>query len=371
MNNPRITLRHPGSTRLESRPTRYGAAHPQTAWVWWEGLAEVWRSRRTVLLFVGVVTVTAAVVGVFQINEYTARATLLPPRASGKLSTLASLAPSILTMTGASLPSEMTGGSELYPTILRSESVIRPLLAAPFPRSGKSAGSFTTLLEITDTDNPQVALERVRELIHTRLDRPTGACEVSITLDDPVTAAAICNALVNALTDRRIALHASGAAQVREFVAGRLNQVREELAQAENALEEFRSRNRNYSTGGSPELQIEDDRMARQVMMKSQLYVQLSQEYEMARIEETRDVADIQILDTAAVPTLPSGPHRVRATLTAGLSAGPVVVALLLLWHYLATVWGMRLPARISDPFGWGKRGNQPITPNGEPENRA
>jgi uncharacterized protein involved in exopolysaccharide biosynthesis len=358
------------ASRLDAHPNAPLNPQQRVVWEWQTGLAHAWRARKGVLLFTAIVTFTSAVVNIVQSDEYTARATLLPPRSQGKLSSLASLAPSILSMAGASLPSEMSGGSDLYPTILKSESVIRPLLATPFPRSGKSADASTTLMAITETDNTQVALERVRDLVRTRVDRPTGACEVSITLEDPATAAAVCNAFVGALSERRIALHASGAAQVKEFVAGRMEQVRDELALAESALEQFRRRNRNYNTGGSPELQTEDDRLTRQVMMKSQLFVQLNQEYEMARIEETRDVADIQILDTATVPTLASGPHRVRATLGAGASSLPFAVAILLFWNYLALVWGARLPRRPAFPRMWRDGAKQPIPPIGESADR-
>lgn len=367
MTHTRISLRRPANGPLASQRLT-GQAHSR--WDWEDGIRSVWRVRRQILLAMLFVAFAAGMINAFRPDVYTARAVLLPPRTQGKMTSLASLAPSILSMAGAALPSELGGGSDLYPTILKSESVIRPMLTRSFPIRSDSDARGVTLLEIVKTDDPQIAVERVRDLIRTRVDRPTGACHVAITLKNPVTAAAICNALVNALTERRIALHASGAAQVKDFIAGRLEQVRLELVAAESELEEFRARNRNYNTGGSPGLKIEDDRLARQVMMKSQLYVQLSQEYEMARIEETRDVADIQILDTAAVPTRPSGPHRVRTTLAAGFAVGPAAIATLLLLNFLAATWGLRLP-EVSLPLPrWMNRDLRPISKDRESDDR-
>jgi uncharacterized protein involved in exopolysaccharide biosynthesis len=75
------------------------------------------------------------------------------------------------------------------------------------------------------------------------------------------------------------------------------------------------------------------------------LYLRLSQEYELARIEEKKDIADFRVLDTASVPTKPSGPARTRLTLIAGVTSAPVAAAGMLLWqfcvHWFASVRGL------------------------------
>lgn len=67
----------------------------------------------------------------------------------------------------------------------------------------------------------------------------------------------------------------------------------------------------------------------------------LSQQYELARLQEARHVADVQVMDAAEPPERKSSPHRLLLTLGAGL---------------LSLLWGC---ARILAGHWWASRGKQ------------
>ncbi len=66
------------------------------------------------------------------------------------------------------------------------------------------------------------------------------------------------------------------------FVEERIGEVKKDLAHSENALARFRERN---ILSRSPQVELEEGRLRRQVMLNQEVYLQLQKQYEMARIE--------------------------------------------------------------------------------------
>lgn len=90
----------------------------------------------------------------------------------------------------------------------------------------------------------------------------------------------------------------------------------------------------------------------RDVTLKTGLYARVSEELELTRIEEERGISRVRILDSAYVPVVKSGPHRVLTTLLAGTAAAPLSVGMLLLWNFITVSLGYdplakRQPLRI------------------------
>jgi len=71
--------------------------------------------------------------------------------------------------------------------------------------------------------------------------------------------------------------------------------VKEHLTFAEDALKVFRERNRSIME--SPQLQLEIERLMREVEIKTQVYITLQQQYELARIDEVKETPSVIILD--------------------------------------------------------------------------
>jgi len=85
------------------------------------------------------------------------------------------------------------------------------------------------------------------------------------------------------------------------------------------ALKEFRERNRRIMD--SPQLMLEQERLARDVQINSTVFIELKKQLEVAKIEEIKNIPIINVLDEARPAVARSSPRRTRsAVLTFFLS---------------------------------------------------
>jgi uncharacterized protein involved in exopolysaccharide biosynthesis len=131
-----------------------------------------------------------------------------------------------------------------------------------------------------------------------------GAVKVTVVDRDPNRVAALANAYVEELDKRNKKLSAGQATGKRLFLENRLKEVEARLSKIDNIL-------------------------SREAKTQEMLYDLLVQQYEMAKIEEARNMPTIQVLDPAIAPELPVG----RGTMRKGILAG---VALFMLGIFLA-----------------------------------
>jgi len=121
---------------------------------------------------------------------------------------------------------------------------------------------------------------------------------VSITVEDrdPNRAAAMANAYVEELDRQNKRLSAGQATSKRLFLSNRLKEIEEELSKIENLL-------------------------SREAKIKEMLYELLTREYEIAKIEEAKNMSTIQILDRAVVPERKCKPNRRQMVMLSAITA--------------------------------------------------
>lgn len=88
------------------------------------------------------------------------------------------------------------------------------------------------------------------------------------------------------------------------FIDERISTVSSELSNSESRLKNFKEKNRQIL---SPSLQLDQDRLARDVEVKKSIYLTLKQQLELSKIEEVQQTSIVQILDR---PQLPMGPSN-------------------------------------------------------------
>ena len=254
---------------------------------------------------------------------YVAETSLLEaPRQSGS-STLDQLGLSAQLMgigTGGGASNALT-----YPDILRSRRLIEGLLASHFPTR---RGGTVRLEEYLEHGRPtpqrlDLAVRELRERLDISLDRRTNLLRLSVSDRDPVLASAVANAAAAALQD--LVMHAlmTQAGANRHFIETRLASSRSELTVAEAALESFREINRHVDD--SPRLSLLQARLVRDLRTREEVTIALSREYEMARVDENRDVPVLNVLDASQPPAFRSSPRRAMmaaAGLLLGLALG-------------------------------------------------
>ena len=114
-------------------------------------------------------------------------------------------------------------------------------------------------------------------------------------MKEPQLAADMVNHLYNIVVDFTSKVHNSQAKLNREFIETRQVEVKEKLTDFEEAVKVFRERNRSIIE--SPQLQLELGRLMREVEIKTQVYITLQKQYELARIDEVKETPSVIIID--------------------------------------------------------------------------
>ena len=277
-------------------------------------LEQLWRRRRTlaVIVVVGCVLTLAAT---FLIRPtYRAAATIVPAssldgRGGGALAALQGAAGGM----GLNLGGGGDDLSDLFPRILRSRTVLERVLRREFRLRDGGADTLMAWIDpsgSTPESRLDSALRKLRSKVNPGVDSRTGAVTVAVTLTDPVLAAAVSNAVVEELDIfiRSVRNAHSGSQAV--FIGERLEEISLQLKESEEALLDFRRRNRIIS--GSPQLMLEEGRLIREVEVNQRLFLELKAQRELAGIERYRDVPLVIVLDEAATPVTRFAPRRAR-----------------------------------------------------------
>ena len=221
-------------------------------------------------------------------------------------------------------------GAATYPEILRSRQLLRRVLGQRFP----TARNQTVLLLDRLTrpaplaERLDLGVRRLRGHVDAALDRRTGLLTLLVRMDDPVLAAAVATAVCGALQDIVVNTMNAQAGANRRFIEGRLAGARHDLSRAEDALRSFRE---NNLRGSSPRLLTDEARLLRETRTQEEVMLTLTRQYEIARVEEQKNVPVINVIDPAVPPAFRSSPRRgvlVALGLLLGLACGAAWVLL-------------------------------------------
>jgi tyrosine-protein kinase Etk/Wzc len=183
----------------------------------------VGEQKRAVAAFVALGTLIAVVVALLLPNIYTARLSLLPPGgqpASGAASALAQLG----ALGGLAGGLGVKTPDDLYVALLRSDTVQRGL---------DDQFKLRERLDIKTYEELRVELPKV---VRIGVDRKSGVIAVEVDDEEPEFAAKLANAHATELTKLLARLAVTEAQQRRLFFEDQLNQTKENLVRAEDAM---------------------------------------------------------------------------------------------------------------------------------------
>jgi uncharacterized protein involved in exopolysaccharide biosynthesis len=249
----------------------------------------------------------------FRPARYTSTAAIIP-QARKDASSLSGLASQL----GLALPTTEGGTQQpaFYVEALTSGEILRRVASTPLPPHTVEEPGVRTLADYYEGDerNKAIALERtvvrMRKLIGVSLSTKTGIVYTSVTGPSPQLAQAINRALLQQVDSFNRANRRGQAGAERQFAEARVNEATAELRVAENRLQSFLEVNRQYRN--SPILTFEQDRLARDVSTKQQLYTTLVQTYEQARVQEVRDTPVFSMLEAPTFPPRADSRHIIR-----------------------------------------------------------
>jgi uncharacterized protein involved in exopolysaccharide biosynthesis len=276
-------------------------------------------ARGRIVAFAAGCGLAAAGLGLLVPHAYTARVVFLPSEQAKRKPPMEMLA--LAASVGMSLPTSASGGSDLFPLLLRSDRLLRPMLDESF--AGEAGEPVRPLEEwLTDEagrrpgkERRHEALERLRDdVVRAQRDNESDLVTLQVTTSSPTLSAGIANRLTDELEGYLVGRRREKGHFNRAFLTARREEVDTALAAAEDALADFRDRNRRAD---SPALQLELERLVRERNLQRTLMVELRKREEMAKLAETRDTPAAKILEHAATPVRDVNPARATMVLLA------------------------------------------------------
>jgi capsule polysaccharide export protein KpsE/RkpR len=224
--------------------------------------------------------------------------------------------------------------TEIYQNLVLSESVIGPVIYSKYlTKEYPDSVNLIQYFEVKKEDpNPEIQ-KRKRFLavlipftkgnILTDIDRVTKILTVKVTMPEAQLSADIVNKLVESLDFYIRTKRKSYAGEQRYYLEKRVEQIKDSLSICENKLRDFREQNRMVIQ--SPNLLLEQERLLRNIQIQQNVYIELTKQLELAKIDEIRDTPILNIKEIAQNPIIKTGPKRV------------LIVIFIMFFSFLAT----------------------------------
>ena len=116
------------------------------------------------------------------------------------------------------------------------------------------------------------------------------------------------------------------------FIENRIASVEGDLEASEQTLKDFMESNRQIS---SPALQLEQERLERDVEVQKGIYLTLKQQLELAKIEEVQQTSVVQVLDRPTVAYKPSNKKLVLSVILSFILGGGLGISFGFVRSYL------------------------------------
>jgi uncharacterized protein involved in exopolysaccharide biosynthesis len=170
------------------------------------------------------------------------------------------------------------------------------------------AGRWATLVDLykikgkTESERKDHAIQRLGKDIKADVHK-TGVVSLEVTMPYAPLSELVNRRLLELMQQFNVNTRQSQAGSERRFAGQRLEEVERDLRGAEDQLQSFLLRNREYRN--SPVLMFQQERMTREISRQQALYSSLSEAYESAKIEEVRDTPVLTIVEPPQTPIRP------------------------------------------------------------------
>lgn len=294
------------------------------------------RQRRLIIALAVLGGVLAMSTSLLSKRVYASKAIFLPQAPEQQSSGLA-LAASQL---GFQLPVQNGGwGPPMYISLLDSRILLEPLAldTVTVAERGNHRVPVMDLLEITEPPGPkrvELAVKQLGSMVLATEVKPLGEVQLSVVTRWPSVSLQFAQKLVKSLNEFNLETRQSQAAQERRFVEARTAEAESALHDAEDRLLGFLQR--NHSVSGAPELEVQRDRLQRDVNLRQQVYTALVQNREDARIREVRDTPVITVLEDPRLPLTPEPRNSLYKGILGGLLGAVLGIILALIAHVSA-----------------------------------
>jgi uncharacterized protein involved in exopolysaccharide biosynthesis len=300
------------------------------------GLVNVLLRHRHLVVGLSLLCFTAAVVIALVLpRTFTARSAFMP-QTRKPMSSLTGLAAQF----GLALPTAETSQTPaFYADLLQNRSILGAIVTDSFKYQVEGMETRGTLIDFyqskgsTPLRRRDAAIRRLEADIDASTVQRTGVVTLDVTVRQADLSVQINQRLLDLLNQFNLQTRQSQAAQERRFTERRLAEVRQDLRTAEDRLQQFMQRNRDFRN--SPELTFQADRLKREVTMQQDVFTTLAQAFEQAKIEEVRDTPVITVIQRPEIPARPD-PRGLVGKGLLGLLLGLLLGAGFALWKSYA-----------------------------------
>lgn len=283
------------------------------------------RRRRLIVSLALACAMVTGTLGLMRKRTWSSAATFMPQARRTPASGLTGIAAQL----GISVPTlDASLGPGFYADFINSKTMRGALADTTFEvvaEGGRVRASLADIMKVSGR-TPELRRDAVIRKLGSRIQAvavvKTGVVRVRAMAETPDLALEIVRCIIDRLNWFNLVTRQSQAGAERRFMEGRLDEARTELRAAEDRLQGFLQRNRDFRN--SPELTFQQDRLARDVQVKQQVYTSLAQAYEQARIEEVRDTPVITVVEQPDRPVRPDRRGAARSALVA-LIAGAML----------------------------------------------
>lgn len=270
-------------------------------------LNAVLAERRKVVLITAGLLVAAITIALVSRPTFTATASFTPQtRRPTTSSNIAGFAAQL----GISVPgADASLSPAYYAELLKSRQILSAVVRDRYTvraNNGEIHTTFDRIVGDAGADSARrltQALDWLQDHIHTVVDQRTGIITVSVSAASASLAFQLASRILEELGRFNVEVRQSQAAAERTFAEARLSEAADSLRLAENVLQEFIQRNRDWKN--APDLAFDYDRLSRRVTFRQELYTALAQSYEQAKIEEVRDTPVFTVTDQPMLPVDP------------------------------------------------------------------
>jgi hypothetical protein len=266
-----------------------------------------------------------ALSGLFATRLYESNVTFIPQASEG--GGAASGLEVAASQFGIRVPSGGSFGPPVYVELVRSRAILEPLSrdSVSVAEEGGRRDEIRKLLGV----NPELTdpvISALRRMINPSEVKALGGVKITVATRWPSVSLAIAKRVVVGVNDFNLSTRRSQASAERVFVEAQSVEAEATLRKAEDAMQNFLEKNRNF--GASPELIFQRDRLQRTVSLAQSSYTTLVLRKVEARIKEVRDTPLITVLEE---PRLPLNGRSRQLALRGVLGALAVAAVLILI----------------------------------------
>ena len=225
---------------------------------------------------------------------------------------------------GLNIPTSSSGPKWVYPEIIQSRTLARSMLKRKFDTN--KFGPQKSLLHILSGENRDQlgfetleikAVDKFITMINVSENARTGILTLKVIASEPNLSTEINRVLIEELDAHQRKYNKAKTSDAKQFIEERIIDVEKQLMAAEEDLKVFTDRNRRIEN--SPALQLEKQRLSREVAVITGVFTTLKQQLETTKIEEVKESDYVVVLDSPEIPLSRSSPNRKRAVILAGI----------------------------------------------------